>query len=172
MYKRQLASSAPAAALGRPILLTTTDSLLDVTADTALDLGIDRMHLVGGTAAMTDEVAVAAGSLGVDVVRSAGATRTETAVVLARDLRADGLVTFRRPIVASGDGDGRTSPDALAAGPIGGREGSILLLTPTGAVPAELDGFLDDADGISGLMMAGGPVAVSDAVRTMIDATG
>lgn len=167
-----LASSAPAAALGRPILLTTTDSLLDVTADTALDLGIDRMHLVGGTAAMTDEVAVAAGSLGVDVVRSAGATRTETAVVLARDLRADGLVTFRRPIVASGDGDGRTSPDALAAGPIGGREGSILLLTPTGAVPAELDGFLDDADGISGLMMAGGPVAVSDAVRTMIDATG
>lgn len=167
-----LSASAPAASLGRPILLTATDSLLGVTVDAARAAGVDHVHLVGGTAALTDGVATAVTAAGFDVRRSAGANRSATAVALATDLIADGLVTASRPLVASADGDGRTSPDALAAGPISGRLGSILLLTPKSVLPGEVASFMGGADGLAGMLIAGGPAAIDPAVRSDIDATG
>lgn len=164
-----LAASAPAAALGRPVLLTPSDSLVDGTAALVPALGLDEVHIVGGEAALSAGVEQAVGALGVDVRRSGGPSRTETAIELADDLVGRGLLRAVRPLLASGDGDGRTSPDALAAGPIGGRERAPLLLTPRGTLPGSLATHLAGLDALRGILMAGGPAAITDGVRDALD---
>jgi hypothetical protein len=71
--------------------------------------------------------------------------------------------------VASGDGDGVTSPDALAAGPIAARHGSPLVLTPQSVVPDVVADLLSSSADVRGLVLAGGPVAVSDDARESLD---
>lgn len=166
-----LSASAPAAAALRPILLSQTDALHEQTR-IALDRVIaSTVHVVGGEAAITGGVSEGLASVGFTVRRSAGATRYGTAVALAQDMIADGLLSARQPLMASGEGDGRTSPDALAAGPVGGRLGTPLLLTPEAALTDEVQAFLSAAAGLRGTLIAGGPAAVSDQVRAQVDAS-
>ena len=164
-----LAASAPAAALGRPILLTHPDRLAEEALGALLELGITDVTVVGGTAAIDDAVAEALRAAGFVVDRVAGLTRYETAVALADRLAASEQLDMRRPLIASGDGDGVTSPDALAAGPIAARHGSPLVLTPRSVVPDVVADLLSSSSGLRGLMLAGGPVAVSDDVRAALD---
>ena len=165
-----LAASAPAAALGRPVLLTPTASLAEVTAGVVPALGIDEVHIVGGEAAVAGPVADALEALGVDTRRAGGPSRTETAILLAEDLVGRGLLGTARPVLASGDGDGTTSPDALSAGPIGGRTRSPLLLTPRASLPGSLADHVAGLGGLRGILMAGGPAAITDEVRAALDA--
>ena len=164
-----LAASAPAAALGRPILLTHPDQLAEQALGALVELGITDVTIVGGTAAVDDTVAEALRTAGFTVDRVAGLTRYETAVALAEQLRGDDLLDMRRPLVASGDGDGVTSPDALAAGPIAARHGSPLVLTPQSVVPDVVADLLSSSADVRGLVLAGGPVAVSDDTRESLD---
>jgi putative cell wall-binding protein len=169
-----LAASAPAAALGRPILLTAPDGSIPEATRIALDdvLAV-AVHVVGGEAAVPAATTAALAEQGFVVDRSGGATRYATAVELASALVGRGLLDLVQPVVASGDGDGVTSPDALAAGPIGGRLGSVLLLTPQGTVVPEVAAFLAEADGLRGLLLAGGEAAVTrDTRRALDDAAG
>ena len=164
-----LAASAPAAALGRPILLTHPDQLAEQALGALVELGITDVTIVGGPAAVDDTVVEALRTAGFTVDRVAGLTRYETAVALAEQLTGDDLLDMRRPLVASGDGDGVTSPDALAAGPIAARHGSPLVLTPQSVVPDVVADLLSSSADVRGLVLAGGPVAVSDDARESLD---
>jgi putative cell wall-binding protein len=164
-----LAGSAPASLLTRPILLTGRDVLPDSTLEGLRRTGITRLTVLGGDAAVSPAVANQLREEGFTLDRVAGPTRFETATQLAEALRPEGLVPVR-PIAATGQGDGITSPDALAAGPIAGRFSAPLLLVPRDSLGQTVSGALGRASGLRAVVVAGGSAAVSDRTRADIDA--
>lgn len=138
-----------------PLLLTGGDALAEATREQLVALDIERVVLVGGTAAIGEGVVTELAALGIEVARRGGATRGATAVELARF----GLDTFGLPlrqVVLTRPDD---FPDALAAGPIAGAEGAPILLAG-----AEADAWLaENGCGLRTLRVAGGTSAVSDA---------
>lgn len=156
-----LSGSGPSAFLTRPILLTSQGALPEVTASALRDLGIDRLTILGGDAAVADDVERELTASGIRTVRAAGVDRWATSVALAAAMQAEGLGDSR-PIIASGTGVGRTSPDALASGPIAARFGSPLLLSPRGFVVPVVDQLLRERSGeIHAAVIAGGTAAIS-----------
>ncbi len=165
-----LSASAPAAALTRPILLAQHEDATAATLEALAQLGVTDVTVVGGDAAISEPVAAALTAAGYDVSRAAGPTRVETAIALASALVAAGDLHEQRPALASADGDGVTSPDALAAGPIAARLGSPLLLVPRDTLPETLATHLATASDLRGILLAGGPMAVTDPTRAAVDA--
>lgn len=91
-----LAAGSFSAGVKRPVLLTETDRLSDITeeyiretlAEEAASHRVDDVVVVGGPAAIGDPVVARLRELGVRVRRVAGSERAETAVEVAR-LRSD-----------------------------------------------------------------------------------
>lgn len=78
-----LAGSALAASLGAPLLVAGPHELQTVVADEVRRLGAGRAVLLGGTAALSDDVGDALRGMGLRVDRVFGATRIETATAIA-----------------------------------------------------------------------------------------
>lgn len=171
-----LAGAALAAHFGGPLLLTGRDSLAPVTAqEIARLLGLDQgvplvnggVVVFGGTAAVSDQVLVELGLLGITqdgLLRMAGNDRYETsafiAQVAATDLTTGETTTGGEIVLATGT----NFPDGLVAGSLG----EPLLLVPPSAIPAVT------ADAISALapsqaLVMGGTGAVSDVLADIID---
>lgn len=114
--------------------------------------------VAGGSAAVSDAVVDELARDGAVVRRIGGASRYETAALLADEA-----------IEAGGRGDdvaiatGRDFPDGLAAGPTAVQRGGVLLLTDREAVPAATREWLVAHD-VTAMLIAGGEAAVSDAV--------
>lgn len=72
-----------AAAAGIPVLLTDTDRLPEATADELIAGGYDHIHVLGGTAAVSEDVVRDLSSYAT-VTRVHGASRDATAVAIAR----------------------------------------------------------------------------------------
>jgi len=162
-----LSASAPAARLRVPVLLTRGGSLPGEVADVLRDLAPERVDVVGGEVAVTDEVAEAAASAaGGEVVRLAGEDRYATSVevaVLGREVGLDGGTVFAAT--------GRNFPDALAAGPAAARNRAPVLLVDgddTGGSPASLR-WLADA-GATEVVVVGGDVAITEPVADALEA--
>jgi len=120
--------SAPAAFLDRaPIVLTGPTSLATPTAAYLATVSGARKTVIGGTAVVSDAVAVSAGS----AERVAGSDRYETAVKVAQRW-------FNGPqqlSVATGLG----FQDALAGSPFSARTGTPLLLSSAVPTPETFD---------------------------------
>ena len=132
-----LAGAPLAVARGGPLLLTSAERLSAATAaelQRALAAG-GTVHLLGGTAALSEEVAADVQALGYTVQRLAGATRFETAVAIAEATTSDPDTI----LVA----DGTTFPDALVAGAAAGHIGGTVVLTDAGRVPPVTRDYLD-----------------------------
>ncbi|HUG85473.1 MAG TPA: cell wall-binding repeat-containing protein [Euzebya sp.] len=160
LWPDALSASALAARTATPILLTEGDRLPDAVADLLTAGRPAEVLVVGGTAAITADVAAEAAALaGGTATRLAGATRYATSVAVAQAGRAAGL-TDDAVWVATG----LNFPDALAAGPAAALAGSPLLLVdgqdPSGA-PASSAWLQDNA---VSLVLVGGVSAISDAV--------
>ena len=110
-FADSLAAGAWAAATGWPSLLTSTDALPETIRQALADSDIERVMLLGGTAAVSPAVEEELESLGVDVVRVAGATRFDTAVEVAEQRGFDSAADAERIILVEGQ-----APDAWAAG--------------------------------------------------------
>jgi putative cell wall-binding protein len=110
-FADSLAAGAWAAEQGWPILLTTPDVLAPATAAAVQDLGVERVLLLGGEAAIAPQVEAELEALGVDVDRVAGTTRVDTAVAVARERGFDDEADADRVILVEGQ-----APDAWAAG--------------------------------------------------------
>ncbi len=123
-----LAGAPLAAHAGGPILLTRSDRLAPAVADELRRLLPDDgvVHLLGGVAALADDVAEDVRALGFDVIRHAGKDRFETAVAIAEALHPVDEV-----FVVSG----QTFPDALAASAPAVRDLTPILLTRHDALP-------------------------------------
>jgi hypothetical protein len=151
-----LAGGPFAAALGAPILLTPGDTLDARTAgqiDRALVPGGD-VFVLGGTAAIGDQVLTAVRARGYEVERIAGSTRFETAVAIADKL---GAIMVGEPDASIAEdatasvvvlADGMSFPDALIAGAAAARMGAVLLLTAGNTLPDATRQYLDDAEAV------------------------
>ena len=85
-----LAASALAAEIGGPILLTPGDQLDPLVAEELTRLGVTRVFLVGGTAALSDAVEQDLVDRRFDVARLSGADRYETSAAIADQVVAEG----------------------------------------------------------------------------------
>jgi len=149
-------------------LLTRPDTLPQAVADAIAASGVpaDRITLLGGTTAITDDVhrqiATTAGWNGTGanpVVRVAGATRYDTATAIATHItglatRPGGLplpASYRTIIVANGD----QPADALAASTLAYRSGHLLLLASSHGTLGALDTAIDTLDAHCALVIGG-----------------
>ena len=161
-----LVAAALAGALEAPVLLTERGALPQVTAQALAELDPDRVVVVGGPDAITDDVVAEVGA-GFDVERVGGQDRYATAAAIASRIPSDRigkLAGLRTAFVASG----ATFPDALSAGPLAamGRH-PILLVTP-GGLPDATVAALGDL-GIERVVILGDTAAVSADVEAQLE---
>jgi putative cell wall-binding protein len=161
-----LAAAPLAAALDAPVLLTARDVLPDPTAAALADLGVQRVVVLGGVAAVSDAVAGQLAQGGRTVERLAGPDRFATAVAAARMMIDLGAVADE-VVLASG----ATFPDALAGGWRAAVLGTpLLLLGPAGPSPA-VDALLTDLAVLHGVRTAvgvGGPAVLANAALAAV----
>ena len=138
-----LGGSALAAAKHGPLLLTETASLNALTAAeiTRILPKTGRVYLLGGTSAISDDVAATIRALGYNnITRLSGADRYETSVAIANE-----ITTSPEMILAA---TGENFPDALTAGAAAGAYDTkgyraVVLLTKDATLPAPSKSYLD-----------------------------
>ncbi|WP_341251621.1 cell wall-binding repeat-containing protein [Euzebya pacifica] len=147
-----LAGTPLAAEVDGPLLLTGSTALSSVTAD-ELERAVPSgatVYLLGGEAALSADVADAVEALGYTVRRLGGASRTETAAVIAEE----GLGSPATVLLTTGD----NFPDALGAGVAAAAVDGAVLLTAGTTVPPATQAYLDGMPGAT-VFAIGGPAA-------------
>jgi putative cell wall-binding protein len=154
-----------------PLLLTNTDALSPQAQQGLSDMGIKQVIIPGGTAAVSAAAATSITSMGINVIRLAGADRTDTAgQVAAFEIAVPSATVaglgYNTNFVQLARGD--DFPDALAGGPYAGVTIAPILLTSD---PTALGQFttaylhnhnaIHSAGGITKIAIFGGTVAVS-----------
>ncbi len=121
--------------LNAPILLTQTEVLSGLTeAEIGRATGGEgTVVILGGTAAVSEEVANGLTDAGYTVVRYGGANRFQTAVAIAQALGSPTTVLAA---------DGGTYQDALVAGTAAPTVDGAVLLTDGGTVPPATEAYL------------------------------
>ena len=155
-----LSVSPYAFATHAPIVLSDPNNgLTDQTINELKAKNVSNVIIVGGQNAVPQKVEAQLTSAGLQVSkRIAGTTRFETSQMIADFELADDSLGFKADgiILATGN----NFPDALAAGPLGGRNRNPLLLVDTGARSAA--SWLSKHNGeISGSLLVGGENAIS-----------
>lgn len=161
-----LSASGLAASEGIPILLATSDSLPEETAQ-RLGPHLDVV-VVGGTTAVDTQVAATLDDLAGTVSRLSGATRYGTSAAVAEEALDRGL-DLSTVWVATG----LDFPDALTAGAAAGAMGTTLLLVDGQGLDAsaETRDFLSArAATIDTVLVAGGEQAVTAEVVARLEA--
>ncbi len=155
-----------AAVSGRVVLLTRPDGLPPQTLQAITDLGVSRVVVLGGPAAVSHAVLTALPD-GLVVERLGGADRYATAAAVAERTVREGGFTDRAFLVS-----GEDSSDALAAGAVVAALGGMLLPLATG--PGGDSGAVADlldrrADGLVSVTVVGGEGAVPAAVVSAVE---
>lgn len=162
-----LSAGPVAAAAGAPVLLAWPDTLPDRTAAELRRLDPDRVLVIGGTTAVSAEVAAAVGdAIGTPaaVDRVGGPDRFATAALLSADAAGTGGTVY----VATG----ATFPDALTGGVAAAADDATILLTGPDELPAATADELRRMEP-GEVVVLGGPDAVSPDVMTAVgDASG
>lgn len=127
-----LAASSLAGAMGCPILLTAPDQLSPETRGQLEALGTTNVIIMGGPAAVSENVETELASMGLACGRIQGVDRYETSVYTMRICR-DAHSTSDTVIVATGT----NYPDSLSVGPWAYSTASPIIL-------AQPDGLLSD----------------------------
>ena len=134
----------------RPVLFSRRDTVPQVTVDAWRRLGQPSITIVGGTAAVGDNIADF-----FDAGRVAGEDRYATSAAVANEVMADPSSV----LIASGT----AFADALAVAPLAGRRGDVALLVDglgSGGDAASLAWLGEHAD-VSNISLVGGTAAVS-----------
>ncbi|MCY4517066.1 MAG: cell wall-binding repeat-containing protein [Acidimicrobiaceae bacterium] len=159
-----------------PILLTDQDRLHPAVLDYLVASDIERLIIVGGTAAVGTAVQQALSGFDFKISRIAGIDRYGTAVKLA-----EAQMDRRDPLWPCFDGAelglayGGLSPDAIASGPLLGELCAPLLLTGSDTLPRSVSSFLrsytratGDADHDPSVTVFGGTAVVPTDVVNQI----
>ena len=156
-----LAGTPLAAQVDGPLLLTGSTELSAI-ASAELQRAVPSgatVTLLGGEAALAADVADAVEDLGYTVRRLGGASRTETAAIIA----TDGLGSPETVLLTTGD----NFPDALGAGVAAAAVDGAVLLTAGSTIPPATQGYLDDMAG-GDVFAIGGPAAAAAPSATPI----
>ncbi|MBS3956938.1 MAG: cell wall-binding repeat-containing protein [Clostridiales bacterium] len=148
--------------LNKPVLLVRPADTSYDTQDAITQLGITELTLVGGTGAISTDVATELALLsGGTPVRLSGATRYSTAQSVVQHAIANGWASPAEVGVTAGN----NFPDALGGGAAMGANGGIILLTPPEALCSHARGTLDaHAAAVRRVQIFGGQNAVGSAV--------
>lgn len=147
-----------------PVLLTDPGSLSPAAQAALGTLGVSQVLLLGGTSAVSANVASQIGALHINVVRIGGADRTQTATMLATSEAQQLGWSLTNVNLATG----ADYPDALAGGPYSGATKSPILLTEdVNTLGQYTTAFLQaNSSTISSINVFGGTLAVADATVT------
>jgi putative cell wall-binding protein len=153
-----LVAAPLAAAEGGPVLLVERDALPAATATELERLRPSSVLVVGGSAAVSDDVAGAAGV----TERLAGGDRYETAAAIARRLHPEA-----GPVAAVYVASGESFPDALSGAAPAARDHAPVVLTRRDSLPdataVELARLRPDTT-----VVLGGPAAVDGTLDAVI----
>lgn len=164
-----LSSGGPQGLLDAPLLLNPSDELDDRVAEELERLGAERVVILGGPAAISDDVADALEDADRSVERVQGETRIETAVAVA----AEFFPEVRTAILARGyqsfstDDVTQAFADSLAAGGMAARRALPVLLTGETLSASTRDHLADSP--IAEVIVVGGEDAVSEDVVTELE---
>ena len=155
-----------------PVLLSPKEELHPVVREFLSDAGIERVVLMGGTAALSESVEAAVAGMGISVDRMAGATRFETATLTGEFAAAYvGGGCFAGTQV--GLARARVPFDSFSAAPLMARRCAPLVLTSPAEIPAAtvefIEGIRRGRSRIT-LNVFGGSAAVSQgAIEAFVD---
>ena len=171
-YPDALVASYGPGGLDAPLLLSGHATVPDGTLDALADLDVGQVFLMGGEAALSDEVVDELRDEGYEVFRVAGEDRYETAAQTLDGPDPPQVGTLegdRTALLASGE----DFPDALAAGPVAAAADLPLLLTTAERTEATttaadaMDGTRYDTE-IDRVVIVGGPAAVGEDVEAYL----
>ena len=139
---------------GGPVLLTPSTSLGASAKDgiiRVLNPG-DTVYILGGPAAISDNVLAQIRALGFVTVRIGGTDRYDTAALIAAKLSTSEVIS--KVYLATGI----NFPDALAAASAAGSTNGVILLTADGVMPSATSGWLAGHSALP-LLAVGGQAA-------------
>ncbi|MDR3542520.1 MAG: cell wall-binding repeat-containing protein [Desulfosporosinus sp.] len=116
-----------------PILLTDTANLSSNTSAELTKLQVKHILIVGGTGAVSDNVASQITAAGMDVQRLSGADRYATSVAIANAVGNTGSIVVT---------NGYNPYEALSISPIAAKMGMPIILTARDSVPSEISSYL------------------------------
>ena len=164
--------------LGLPVLLTAADELPDATADFLTDEKVERVVIVGGTAAVSAEVEDAlVEDVGVvNTQRIDGGSAAATSAMVAKEMLGNcaEVLQTNRDMVALVNRD--AIADGIAAAPVLGRglgaAGSVPILLVSDELPAAVNDYLASTPNVNAagnkthlsIVAIGGRAVVSDSV--------
>ena len=125
-----------------PVLLTSKDQLHPEVAGFLADAGVERVLLMGGTAALSAQVETSISELGISVERMAGATRFETGILtgqFAAELVGGGCFSG----ASVGLARARVPFDSFSAAPLMARRCAPVVLTDPDEIQMSTAEFLD-----------------------------
>ncbi len=161
-----LSAGPLASLLGAPLLLSARDHLPAPTSLALSELGASRAVLVGGPAALSDEVEAELRARGLATERIYGPDRYATSKAVAERAEAAGA-SLKEVFAASGE----NFPDSLPAGAAASSRAEVLLLAPSRPSSPDLPSrsFLSSRRGGVGLIyLVGGPAALSEMTRVLL----
>ncbi|WP_242860207.1 cell wall-binding repeat-containing protein [Desulfosporosinus sp. I2] len=135
-----LSASAPAAALGIPILLTEQGTLPAATTQLLKDYGVTKTIIVGGKYAVSTSFDAKGGPLdSYGPLRLAGETKYDTMLQIVKYFNQD----TKSIVIATGE----NFPDGLSGGAFSALSGSPMILVPKGAMNSDTQAFLKSLSG-------------------------
>ncbi len=135
-----LSASAPAAALGIPILLTEQGTLPESTIQLLKEFKVTKTIIVGGKFAVSDTFDSKGGALvGYGPERLAGNTKYDTMLKIVKYFNQDP----KSIVIATGE----NFPDGLSGGAFASLSGSPMLLVPTEGLNEDTQAFLNSLGG-------------------------
>ena len=175
VFADALGAGAAQGLLQAPLLLTDGDVLDGRVRAELVRLGAERVHLLGGEAAVSPAVEQALVDLGYAVSRLAGEERITTSLAVADAslaAAAERGVTVSTAVIARADGPGTAAfVDALGAGALGVALDAPVLLTATDGLSPSTASWLESS-ALTEIVVAGGESAVSAAVVADLRALG
>lgn len=167
-----LAASYLAGAADAPVVLTEKGRLSASALGALQDVGADGVLLVGGPAAVSEEVVDQLEAAGLTVDRIAGSTRYDTARAIAQSVPEEQIGSLdssigRTALLASGE----RFPDALTGGPLAYQSAFPMLLTSRTVLAEGAKTAIQNL-GIEQVVILGGPGAISAEVETQVEALG
>lgn len=163
-----LAGGPLAKSLKAPILLSNKDKIETSTLNKIKKLGATKVYILGGKSAISDKVVNQLTGIGIKnyrIIRLAGNSRYETAVVIAQELmEVTGKTEFSNIFVVSGE----NFPDALSISPIAGIKQCPILYAPKkGNMDAVTFGFINSLNSPQAYII-GSSTIISDNIKNRI----
>ncbi len=164
-----LASGTAQSRLHAPLLFTDSQVLSPETLLEIQRVGADEVVVLGGTAAVSDGVIAALELAGLTVSRVGGATRLDTAVLLAERFYPGATAAVLARAFGTDTDPTQAFADALTATAYATAAGVPVILSDTAALSAETAEYLTTST-VEDVLVLGGTAAIADGVIAEIEA--